>query len=227
MNKIKIWDLPLRIFHWALAVSVAGAYISESRNAMDWHQYFGITIAGLLGFRLIWGLLGSRYARFATFLPSLRNIRAYVSGTWHGEGHNPLGALAVWSLLLVLLLQVATGLLGNDDSSFNGPLAPLIPKDLSDSLTGLHHRLEWVTLGLAGLHIVSVVFYLIFKRKDLLTPMITGWKRSALLEIDPGRGSRKGLVLAISVAVLAVFLVSGEWIAESPASSVSEPAPDF
>ncbi|HVL01243.1 MAG TPA: cytochrome b/b6 domain-containing protein [Dongiaceae bacterium] len=218
MNKIKVWDLPLRLFHWTLAIAVAGAYISENFNAMDWHQYFGLTIAGLLGFRVIWGLLGSHHARFSSFLPSPRKLRAYLTGQWQGEGHNPLGALAVWALLLVVAAQLVTGLLGNDDSSFSGPLAELIGKDRSDSLTALHRNLGWALLGLIGLHVAAVIFYLVVRRHDLLTPMITGWKRSQHSLTTAISGSKAGLVLAVGVAALAVFFASGEWIAEAPAA---------
>ncbi|HPR06711.1 MAG TPA: cytochrome b/b6 domain-containing protein, partial [Denitromonas sp.] len=102
---ILIWDLPTRLFHWLLVVCVIGAIISTKigGNAMLWHGRFGLAIVGLLGFRLAWGVVGSHTARFAQFVRGPATIAAYLRGQWQGIGHNPLGALSVLAMLLVLV----------------------------------------------------------------------------------------------------------------------------
>ncbi len=116
-QRIRLWDLPTRLFHWLLVILVLTSFISGKigGNAMDWHGKFGLAILGLLTFRLVWGIVGSTYARFASFFPTPASVLAYLRGQWRGVGHNPLGALSVFSLLGLLAFQVASGLFGNDD----------------------------------------------------------------------------------------------------------------
>ena len=117
-----------------------------------------------------WGLVGSTYARFAHFVRGPGAIRAYLQGRWRGVGHNPLGALSVLALLGLLAFQVSTGLFSNDDIAFNGPLYPLVDKDTSDWLSGLHNQAEWFIYGLVGLHIAAILYYVRFKKDDIVKP---------------------------------------------------------
>ena len=105
MQRIRVWDLPTRIFHWALVACVIGSFVSVKigGNAMVWHGRFGLTVVGLLAFRLVWGFIGSTYARFAQFVRGPRAIKDYLQGRWQGEGHNPLGALSVLAAVLAVL----------------------------------------------------------------------------------------------------------------------------
>jgi cytochrome b len=177
--KVKVWDLPLRLFHWTLVLAIAAAIVTGELGGSwaDWHGRAGLLILGLLVFRILWGFVGSTHARFVEFFPTPRKVVAYFKGAWDGVGHNPLGALSVLALLGVLAAQVGTGLFANDDIAFEGPFVSLIDKSLSDKLTGWHSRVFYVLATLVGLHIASIVFYARVKKKNLLVPMITGDKQ--------------------------------------------------
>jgi cytochrome b len=226
--RIRLWDLPVRIFHWSLALLVLAAFVTANVGGpwMAWHGRAGIAIAGLVAFRFVWGVVGSTHARFATFAPTPSRLRAYLTGKWQGVGHNPLGALSVFALLALLAAQVVTGLLGNDDIDFNGPLSSLVAKERSDSLTGLHHQLSNVLLVLIGLHIAAILFYILVKRTNLVGPMLTGWKEARVAH--PVRsGSVVGLVVALLAALGAMLGASGELLHESipaPAAQLAAPA---
>lgn len=226
-QRIRLWDLPTRLFHWLLAGLVVASFVSGKigGNAMDWHGKFGLAILGLLAFRLVWGFAGSTYARFVSFLPTPAKVLAYLRGQWRGVGHNPLGAFSVFGLLLLLASQVGTGLFGNDDIAFRGPLYELIGKDLSDRLTGLHKLSVNVLIALVTLHIVAIAFYVRVKKDDLIRPMLTGWK-----EVAPGEGASASgggalpLAVALLVAVATVYGGSGAWLPTPPPPPVSAPA---
>ena len=212
--RIKVWDLPTRVFHWTLFLAVTAAILTGLQGAhwMVWHERIGLLIIGLLAFRLVWGAVGSTYARFAQFFPTPGKLLAYLRGRWHGEGHNPLGALSVFALLLVLLFQAASGLFSNDDIAFNGPLYKLVTKATSNWLTGLHRQGLWVILTLLGLHILAVFYYALVRRKPLIRAMITGWKPRS--PDDTGARSAQGgsawaLLLALLIGVLAIWIAEG------------------
>ena len=175
---IHVWDLPHRLFHWLLAISVVAAYITAKIGGefIDWHGRLGVFILGLLVFRVIWGFIGSTYSRFSTFFPTFSRVKTYLKGQWQGIGHNPLGALSVLALLLAVAVQVGTGLFANDDIAFEGPFFDLIDKDLSDRLTGLHSTTFYILLGFVVLHILAIVFYSLIKKNNLVKPMLTGKK---------------------------------------------------
>ena len=205
MREVRVWDLPLRLFHWLLALAVTGALVSGQigGNLMVWHGRLGVLVAGLLGFRLAWGLVGSTHARFASFVRGPAAIRAYLQGTWHGLGHNPLGALSVLGMLAALGLQTASGLFGNDDIAFQGPLYPLVSKDTSDWVTGLHRKGFWLILLLITTHLAAIVFYLKMRGDNLIHPMITGRKSVTAAAADPEQrgGGTLALILALTVGL--------------------------
>lgn len=222
-RRIRVWDAPTRVFHWALVLAVGGAVVTGQLGGgwMDWHGRIGVFIAGLLGFRLGWGLLGSTYARFARFFPTPARLAAYWRGAWPHEGHNPLGALSVFALLGVLLAQVLTGVFSNDDITFTGPLAGLVDKALSNRLTGLHGVLADGLIGLVTLHVGAIVFYARVKKKRLLPPMISGWVDSAQGEPAQG-GGRGALLVALTLAGLAAVGASGVWLPPPPPAPVGQ-----
>lgn len=221
MKTLLVWDLPLRLFHWLLALLVAAAIATANigGNAMDWHGRLGVAIVGLLTFRLAWGFVGSTHARFADFLPRPATLRAYLRGDWHGLGHNPLGALSVLGMLLALAIQAALGLFGNDDIAFTGPLYPLVAKETSDALTGLHHRGAWLVGLLIALHLGAIAYYRLARREDLVTPMLTG--RKTVAGDVPDTPARGGGIVALSIALalagLAAWFASGAWLPAPPA----------
>lgn len=229
IRRVQVWDLPVRLFHWALVAAVTVAVISGEVGGdwMDLHGKAGLAIVGLVAFRLVWGVFGSTNARFLHFAPTPSSLRAYLRGRWKGHGHNPLGALSVFALLAFLAVQAGTGLFGNDDIAFAGPLYALIDETLAGRLTGLHRQLAYGLLALIGLHVVAIVIYLRVKKDNLVKPMVTGWKHVRGGDETPVRkGSWPGLVLAVAVGVGAVYLASGAANPKPavPAAPVSAPA---
>lgn len=225
-KRIRLWDLPTRLFHWLLVATVVGAVVSGQigGNLIFWHGKLGIFAAGLLAFRVVWGFVGSTYARFAQFLPTPAKVKAYLAGAWHGEGHNPLGALSVLGLIGLLIAQVSTGVFANDDIAFTGPLADLVSREISNRLTGLHHLLGDVVIGLVALHVAAIVFYGHVKKKKLLKPMITGWKDDGDGESARG-GGIVALVVALVIAAAVVYGASGAWMpAPPPVPAVETPS---
>lgn len=182
--KIRVWDLPTRLFHWALVICIAGAFITIKigGNAVETHFWFGYATLTLLLFRLSWGVVGGFYSRFLNFPLRPRYVLAYLRGQsaelpLHAKvGHNPLGSLSVLGLLSALLFQTISGLFTNDDIASEGPLAVWISKDWSDFISELHEANEAIILSLVGLHILAILFYTHFKRERLVPAMLTGDK---------------------------------------------------
>lgn len=220
MKYVRVWDLPLRVFHWLLAVAVASAMLTGQigGNLMIWHGRLGILIAGLIGFRLAWGLVGSTHSRFSNFVRGPAAIAAYLRGSWHGLGHNPLGALSVLGLLTVLGLQASGGLFANDDIAFQGPLYGLVSKDTSDWMTGLHRKGFWLVLALVALHIAAIVFYTRVKGEKLVGAMLSGQKEVAdhRPAEAPTGGSAIALLFALAVGLASAWVASGAWMAPPP-----------
>lgn len=176
---VKVWDLPTRLFHWSLVSCCTGAVVTAQLggNWMDWHLRFGVATLGLLVFRVLWGLIGPRYARFTSFHASPHAVLAYLRKGSRHAGHSPTGALAVCAMLGLLLLQAGTGLFTSDSIATEGPWVHLASDELISWASWLHERTQWVLYGMVGLHIAAVLIYLLFKREDLITPMINGNKR--------------------------------------------------
>lgn len=226
-EKFRLWDLPTRLFHWALVVAVAAAIVSGQLggNLIDWHGRIGLFIVGLLAFRLVWGVVGSTYARFLQFLPTPGKVAAYLRGEWHGEGHNPLGALAVFGLLALLTAQVGSGLFANDDITFVGPLFGLVGKNLSNRLTGIHYLAANVIYALIALHIAAIAFYGHVRKQKLVKPMLTGWKDGT--GKSAAGGGALALILALAVAGAAVYGASGAWLPAPPPPPPAAATPDW
>ncbi len=221
-QRIKVWDLPIRIFHWLLFLLIVGAIVTGKvgGGAIEWHGRIGLAIIGLLVFRIVWGFIGSSHARFSSFVPRPSSLRAYFRGEWKGVGHNPLGALSVLALLVLIGVQAATGVFSNDDIAFRGPLVDLVYKSLSDWLTGIHRLSINALIALIALHLAAVLFYAKVKNDNLVKPMLTGWK-----EVQRGQGESAtgggpiAFAVALAVALGAVYTASGEWI-ERPSPEV-------
>lgn len=210
---IRIWDLPTRLFHWVLALSVVGSIVTAKigGNAMLWHFRLGYLAMGLLLFRIVWGLVGGRWSRFRSFVYGPRRVWAYLRGErapgGHDEvGHSPLGALSVWALLGLLTFQVATGLVADDEIANVGPLNRFVSERVAHLLTGWHEEVgESVLIALLVLHVLAVLFYRWLKRQDLITPMITGDK--PLPAHTPA--SADGWLQRVGAAVLAAVIAAG------------------
>ena len=212
-RRVLLWDLPLRVFHWSLVAAVTVAVVTGEIGGawMPWHGRAGLVIVGLLVFRLLWGVLGSATSRFAQFAPTPARVLAYLRGRWRGVGHNPLGALSVFALLGLLSLQAATGLFGNDDIAFAGPLNHLVDDAAGARVTGWHRLLADGLIALIALHLVAIAIHVLVKRHRLVRPMITGH-----VPLEPGRElprprgyGRFGLLSAVVVAATAVLALAG------------------
>jgi cytochrome b len=179
----RVWDLPTRLFHWALAVCVIGSIASAKigGNAMVWHFRFGYAIFALLAFRLIWGFVGGRWSRFASFVRGPGTVLRYLRGQQlPGEhldaGHNPLGALSVLALLAFLAIQVATGLVADDEIANSGPLVRFVSGATSQLATGWHTDVgQWILIALVVLHLAAIGVYA-WRGQRLVGPMLTGDK---------------------------------------------------
>ena len=224
MKTIKLWDAPVRCFHWLLATLVVAAFATglTGGNLMVWHGRIGAAIAALIAFRLIWGIVGSSYARFAHFVSGPGTILAYLRGRWHGVGHNPLGALSVVGMLAVLTAQVLTGLPSSDDIAFQGPYNILVSKDTEQLAVYWHKRIYWLLGLLIVLHLGAIAYYTRIKRDNLLTPMVTGKKE--LPADHPAQDARGGGPLALIVAL--AFAAGTGWAATGgPVPYLAPPPP--
>ena len=191
-----VWDPVTRLWHWGLAASViAGWSLGEFRtfSVMQWHIYLGYLTGCLLLFRYVWGFIGPEPVRHRTLFASLRGLPAYVRQVGHRRpsgtpGHNPLGALSVIAMVLALTAQVLTGLFSEDDGLFfSGPLASEVSSDTVLLMTGYHNLFAKVVLVLVGLHVAAILFYLVWKRENLVLPMLNGWKWVRERRDDPAR----------------------------------------
>ncbi|MDR5897865.1 cytochrome b/b6 domain-containing protein [Halomonas vilamensis] len=216
---IRLWDLPTRLFHWLLVLAVVGSVVTMKLGGswMAWHERFGLLVVGLLSFRVVWGVVGSTYARFGTFVRGPSALMAYLRGQWRGVGHNPLGALSVLALIGLFGFQAVTGLFANNDIAFDGPLVPLVSSDWSDTLSGWHRQTEWYLYALAALHVLAVLFYTHIKKDNLLRPMVTGYKLVKNKQaVDAKGGGWLAFVVAVAVAVGVVWLANGGLVPPPP-----------
>lgn len=206
-NERLVWDLPVRLVHWLIVLAVAGSWATHYAGIewFAWHRRLGYAALVLVVFRVAWGFVGTRHARFGSFLRGPREILDYLRGRAAGAcvGHNPLGALGVVALLGVLLLQASTGLFANDEIMNAGPFYGWIDPALSNRLTTLHRLSSDALLVLIALHVLAVAWHVLGRRQPLLRAMFTGRKPAADVPVEQAiAGSRTVLALAI-VAVLA------------------------
>lgn len=207
-----VWDLPTRLFHWALVALIGFCWWSAATFHMDWHGTAGIAVCGLLVFRICWGIWGTSTSRFSHFVKGPRAVHAYLRSRGAQAcspplGHNPLGGWSVLALLAVLALQVMSGLFAVDvDGIESGPLSFMVTFDhgrLASRLHGLSFELLQV---LVALHVAAILFYLFARRRNLTWIMLTG-AEPATEQDGPGaaRAARWRLAVALSVALLLAY----------------------
>lgn len=175
---VYVWDSPTRLFHWALVAAVATSLISVELGNMSIHMISGHVVLALLIFRLVWGLVGGRHARFASFVRGPMKVLEYARGVISGNtsahlGHNPMGGWSVIAMILVLVVQAVSGLFSNDDILTEGPLVSTITKSTSDFITYIHHLTSNAVYALIILHLAAVTFYTL-KGHRIIVAMITG-----------------------------------------------------
>lgn len=195
-QRILVWDLPTRIFHWSLALCFAGAWLtSESERQQLLHFLFGYSLFGLIAFRLVWGLVGTRYARFAQFVRGPGAVLHYLRALWQrraegGVGHNPAGAVAI---VLLLALGLGTALTGWLMASGRA----------GDALEEVHEALATAMLVLVGVHVLGVIVSSVLHRKNLVRAMVTGYQPGL-----PAQGIRSG---AVAVGLVLAAALGGFW----------------
>ena len=178
LRRTRVWDLPTRLFHWALALSVLGLVATGKIGGalLEIHAKLGYLVLVLLLFRLLWGVVGGRWSRFSQFVPSPARLWAYVRGRLAVPvGHNPMGACSVLLMLALLLAQVATGLIINDEIAFTGPLYPLAPEAWVGRATHYHHGVgQGLILAMVVLHLLAIAWHLRRHNPQLVQAMISG-----------------------------------------------------
>lgn len=217
VHTIRVWDLPTRVFHWALVACVVGSIATSQigGNAMPWHFRFGYGIASLLLFRVVWGFAGGRWSRFSAFVYSPATTFRFLKGRGrpeHAIGHNPLGSLSVFAMLAFLVAQVSTGLISDDEIAAAGPLTRFVSNATVSAATSYHKSYgKYVLLALIVLHLLAIAYYLIAKRQNLVRPMLHGDKLVAT-ELPDARDDAVSRVAAAIVfggcAALVTWVVS-------------------
>ncbi|MBU2135842.1 MAG: cytochrome b/b6 domain-containing protein [Alphaproteobacteria bacterium] len=210
-ERVRVWDLPTRLVHWALAVLVVVAWLTGGEQ-MNIHRYAGYGILGLVVFRLYWGVAGGSTARFSQFVKGPGAVLAYVRG-WRGApasfGHNPLGALSVLLLVLLLISQLGLGLFAVDvDGLESGPLARFVDFETGRKAADLHELNFRLLQAAVALHLVAIAAYAVFKRRNLVKPMVTGQDATPGLEGELRPAPLWRLALGVAIAVLVVVLIA-------------------
>lgn len=210
-DKRLVWDLPLRVFHWLLVISLIASWVT-AKLGIDWrqvHMWLGYWMMGLIIFRVLWGFVGPRHARFASFLPTPARLWRYTIASIKGTavetvGHNPLGSLMVVLMLLLLSFQVGTGLFSTDDIIWTGPWNPAVSSATARYLTRLHHFNFSLIEAAIALHLIAIAFHWLVKKHNLVIPMVIGKKEASLVppgqEITSSRLWLAVIVIAVSAA---------------------------
>lgn len=204
-KEVAVWDIWIRIFHWTLVALIGFSWLSAELggNWMIWHTQAGFVTAGLIIFRLIWGLAGSWSARFSHFIRSPKQIISYLKGEDKTEhlSHNPLGALGVVAILLLIALQVVTGLFSNDDIFIEGPFAYLVSYETSLDITEIHETLFNLLMLILAMHIGAVIYHQKIRKEPLIQSMFHGRK--------PSRQSAPELKTPVATLMVALALGIG------------------
>lgn len=214
---VRIWDLPTRLFHWTLVLCVLGLIITGQVGgaALPWHFRFGYGVLALLAFRLSWGLVGGHWSRFASFTYTPATVWRYLRGRTDRArfeiGHNPAGSLSVYALLGFLLLQVASGLVADDEILNTGPLNRFVSNTTAALCTGWHkHYGQWILYALIALHVTAIVFHRLRHGQNLLRPMLVGdkWLPPGTPASADGAAQRMLAVVIVMLCAMLAFWVS-------------------
>ena len=210
-RNVLVWDLPVRVFHWALVLLIVSQIVTVSigGNAMEYHVLGGYAILALVVFRIIWGLVGTPTARFSDFvrgpLAVLRYAGSLKSRTpEQATGHNPLGGWSVVAMLISILVQAVSGLFADDEIMTTGPLWKYVSGDTASLFNVIHETNAQVLLALICIHLAAILFYLLRKKENLIKPMFTGSKQlseSTTESLRPFQGTLRALIVLAICAV--------------------------
>ena len=210
MNKIRLWDLPTRLFHWLFAAAILGAIATDLLDNITWHSYCGYTALVLVVFRIIWGFVGPHHARFSSFVPSLSGLKAFLKDqTVSPLGHNPLGALSVIAMLLIVLVQATSGLFTDDEISFQGPLSKFLSEDMVKFMNQIHSTNHVLVYGIVALHLIAIFYYQKIKKNNLIGPMVYGDKEidSKNQPVDQTLASKDDVKIRLLAGALLILLI--------------------
>lgn len=206
-RRILVWDAPTRVFHWLQVLSFGAAYLTAfSERLRNYHVALGYILLGLLVFRLLWGFIGTRYARFSSFLFNPGEIVAYLLTMLKGKpanylGHTPVGSMSIWLLMSLGIFIGVTGVLALQD-------------DASDLVIELHGVATNVMLGVVLLHLIGVLVSSILHRENLVRAMLSGCKRVHGRNFFVSAGSDDGIQRSYNwLGVLMVVAVVIFWFA--------------
>lgn len=212
-GNLLVWDLPLRLFHWGLAIAVIVAVVSVENDRMDVHERAGLTVLGLVVFRIIWGFFGGHHARFANFLVGPRRTIAWVRQTVQKgpdeqaprqAGHSPLAAWSVLGLLGITLYLASTGPWSTDGILYDGPLAHLVPT-MSGQIAEWHHRGKLLLIPLVVLHLAAILYYKFRKKTPLTRAMVTGRASEPRDSVTGADGGITGSRLVTGLLLIAIL----------------------
>jgi cytochrome b len=212
MQLMKVWDLPVRLFHWSIVVLVLAAWLSQEFDRMNLHMWIGYTILTLVLFRVVWGIIGSDTARFRRFLRGPVAAFRHLAHIRRREpdleiGHNAAGGWMVLVMLALLGVQAGTGLFSNDDANTEGPLMHLVGKGRSDWLSHIHSlNFTFIEIVIV-LHVLAIGTYAVLKRQNLVRPMLTGTKI-----MPPGLTAPRLANPALALLTLAVAAGMVTWV---------------
>lgn len=208
-----VWDLPLRLFHWVLVGLLAFSWWSGEKHEMEWHRWSGYAILFLLVFRLYWGLVGGRTARFAHFVRGPRAAFSYLRGSEKPDiGHNPLGGWSVVAMLTILVAMVMAGLFAVDvDGLESGPLADYVSFDAGRLASNMHSLIFNLLAGLIVLHVAAILFYQVARRRNLVGPMIIGSMKAVegTVAVPLGASAWRALIGLLIAAGVTYFVSKG------------------
>ncbi|WP_019029058.1 cytochrome b/b6 domain-containing protein [Colwellia piezophila] len=210
-EKHLIWDLPLRLFHWSFAFTILACWYTAEQGSdlVDIHMQLGFVAIGLIVFRVLWGIVGPKHARFSQFLPSPKNLISYLKqskGTKTSAGHNPLGALMVILMIVLISMQAISGLFIDDDVFSSGPYYGALGSDFGKVMSFLHHNTFDFMIAAIALHLGAIVYYWRVKKQNLVIPMITGKKTAQQVSAADAIPHSK-LVLACIIAIACIVFV--------------------
>ena len=212
-TRILVWDGAVRLVHWLMVILVPLLWWTAEEGHMDWHKSFGLTMFGLVLFRLLWGFLGTWTARFGPMIGRIWSLNSYIGKLRRREsastfGHSPMAVLSVFAMLLTLLTQVTTGLFSVDvDGLDSGPLALMISFETGRQFAEIHEFNFNLLAALIGLHLAAIAIYQFVLKEKLVGAMVTGRRSRADFPVAPETENRPSVCAMIAAALLSLACV--------------------
>ena len=208
-NQFKVWDLSLRVFHFILIILIIGSYISAKLDMLNIHQYFGVSILGLIFFRILWGFIGSYYSKFESFNISIKGALTQFSKKNQNKSiRTPLGSFSTLTFIIVLIGLSISGLFSSDDVLYDAPLAHLASNYVY-LWTDIHNLLHFFLYFLVGTHILAILYYQIIKKHKIIQRMTDGYTRINQKSVRSiNEKSSKGMLLIFIFTLTPILILS-------------------